>query len=329
MTPIIEAHKVTKSFGDVRALDGLDLVAESGHVTALLGPNGAGKTTFISAVATLLRPDGGEVRVAGVDVCAQPKLVRRVIGLAGQYASVEPAMTGTENLRMVARLFGLDRSEARTAAAEVLERLSLADAGDRLVRTYSGGMRRRLDLGASLVGRPQLLLLDEPTTGLDPRGRTELWSAIQGLVADGTDVLLTTQYLEEADQLARHIVIIDRGRVITDGTPDELKDHVGRNVIEVRPRSGADLPAVEEMLARIGSEAPHTDLDAQRVSARVEGGGDQLRDVVRLLDERGIEVDDVGLRRPSLDEVFLAVTGTHIDPSDPGADPRSTAADAA
>ena len=179
MTPIIEAHKVTKSFGDVRALDGLDLVAESGHVTALLGPNGAGKTTFISAVATLLRPDGGEVRVAGVDVCAEPKLVRRVIGLAGQYASVEPAMTGTENLRMVARLFGLDRSEARTAAAEVLERLGLSDAGDRLVRTYSGGMRRRLDLGASLVGRPQLLLLDEPTTGLDPRGRMDLWEAIR------------------------------------------------------------------------------------------------------------------------------------------------------
>jgi ABC-type multidrug transport system ATPase subunit len=222
MTPIIEAHKVTKSFGDVRALDGLDLVAESGHVTSLLGPNGAGKTTFISAVATLLRPDGGEVRVAGVDVCAQPKLVRRVIGLAGQYASVEPAMTGTENLRMVARLFGLDRREARTAAAEVLERLGLADAGDRLVRTYSGGMRRRLDLGASLVGRPQLLLLDEPTTGLDPRGRMDLWDAIRGLVADGTDVLLTTQYLEEADQLARHIVIVDHGRAIAAGTPGRV-----------------------------------------------------------------------------------------------------------
>src|SRR5499427_7349323 len=264
MTPIIEASGVTKRFGDVDALAGLDLVAESGHVTALLGPNGAGKTTFVSAVATLLRPDGGEIRVAGIDACAEPKRVREIIGLAGQAASVEPAMTGTENLRMVARLFGLSRREARTAAGEVLVRLGLADAGDRLVRTYSGGMRRRLDLGASLVGRPQLLLLDEPTTGLDPRGRSDLWAAIQSLVADGTDVLLTTQYLEEADQLARHIVIVDHGRVITDGTPDELKDHVGRNVIEVRPRSGADLPAVEEMLARIGSEAPHTDLDAQR-----------------------------------------------------------------
>ncbi|HKA92253.1 MAG TPA: ATP-binding cassette domain-containing protein [Acidimicrobiia bacterium] len=329
MTPIIEAHRVTKSFGDVRALDGLDLVAESGHVTALLGPNGAGKTTFISAVATLLRPDGGEVRVAGVDVCAEPKLVRRVIGLAGQYASVEPAMTGTENLRMVARLFGLDRREARTASAEVLERLGLADAGDRLVRTYSGGMRRRLDLGASLVGRPQLLLLDEPTTGLDPRGRMDLWEAIRGLVADGTDVLLTTQYLEEADQLARHIVIVDHGRVIAAGTPDELKDRAGRNVIEVRPRAAGDLPACEEALAKIGCEAPYTDMDTQRVSARVEGGADQLRDIVRLLDERGVEVDDVGLRRPSLDEVFLAVTGKRLEPGDEETDGQSDPADAA
>ena len=329
MTPIIEAHGVTKSFGDVRALDGLDVVAESGHVTALLGPNGAGKTTFVSAVATLLRPDGGEIRVAGIDVCAEPKRVRQIIGLAGQSASVEPAMTGTENLRMVARLFGLGRRDARTAAAEVLERLGLADAGDRLVRTYSGGMRRRLDLGASLVGRPQLLLLDEPTSGLDPRGRMDLWDAIRGLVADGTDVLLTTQYLEEADQLARHVVIIDHGRVIAAGTPDELKDRAGRNVIEVRPRSGGDLPAVEEALSKIGCEAPNTDIDTQRVSAAVEGGADQLRDVVRLLDERGIEVDDVGLRRPSLDEVFLAVTGKHLEPTDPETDPQSSSADAA
>ncbi len=329
MNPIIEAHAVTKRFGDVHALAGLDLVAESGRVTALLGPNGAGKTTFVSAVSTLLRPDDGEIRVAGVDVCAEPKRVREVIGLAGQYASVEPAMTGTENLRMVARLFGLSRRDAATSAATVLERLNLADAGDRLVRTYSGGMRRRLDLGASLVGRPRLLLLDEPTTGLEPRGRMELWDAINNLVAGGTDVLLTTQYLEEADRLARHIVIVDHGRVIAAGTPDELKDRAGRNVIEVRPRSGGDLPAIEETLARIGCEAPHTDIDSQRVSARVDGGGDQLRDVVRLLDERGIEVDDIGLRRPSLDEVFLALTGEHLEPTDPGTDPASAPADAA
>jgi daunorubicin resistance ABC transporter ATP-binding subunit len=329
MTPIIEAHGLTKSFGDVRALDGLELVAESGQVTALLGPNGAGKTTFVSAVATLLRPDGGEIRVGGIDACAEPKRVREIIGLAGQFASVEPAMTGTENLRMVARLFGLSRRDAAVAAENVLERLDLVDAGDRLVRNYSGGMRRRLDLGASLVGRPQLLLLDEPTTGLDPRGRMDLWSAIQNLVADGTDVLLTTQYLEEADQLARHIVIIDHGRVITAGTPDELKDRAGANVIEVRPRFAGDLPAVEATLAQIGCETPHTDMDSQRVSARVEGGGDELRDVVRLLDEQGIAVHDVGLRRPSLDEVFLAVTGKHLDPTDPDADPESAAADAA
>jgi daunorubicin resistance ABC transporter ATP-binding subunit len=328
MPAIIEARGLTKRFGDVRALDGLDLTAESGHVTALLGPNGAGKTTFVSAVATLLRPDSGTIRVAGVDARTDPKRVREIIGLAGQYASVEPAMTGTENLRMVARLFGLGRRDAYRAADEVLERLDLGDAGDRLVRNYSGGMRRRLDLGASLVGRPQLLLLDEPTTGLDPRGRMDLWAAIRNLVAGGTDVLLTTQYLEEADQLARHIVIIDHGRVISAGTPDELKDRAGRNVIEVRPRSAGDLPAVEETLARIGCEAPHTDIDTQRVSARVEGGGDQLRDVVRLLDERDIEVDDVGLRRPSLDEVFLAVTGKHLDPSDPDPDPDAASADA-
>jgi ABC-2 type transport system ATP-binding protein len=329
MTSIIEAHGLTKRFGEVRALDGLDLTAQSGQVTALLGPNGAGKTTFVSAVATLLRPDGGEIHVAGIDACAEPKRVREIIGLAGQYASVEPAMTGTENLRMVARLFGLSRREARTAAAEVLDRLGLADAGDRLVRTYSGGMRRRLDLGASLVGRPQLLLLDEPTSGLDPRGRMDLWEAIRNLVADGTDVLLTTQYLEEADQLARHIVIIDHGRVIAAGTPDELKDRAGRNLIEVRPRAAGDLPAVEETLAKIGCEAPHTDIDTQRVSAPVEGGADQLRDIVRMLDERRVEVDDVGLRRPSLDEVFLAVTGKRLEPTDPDTDPQSAAADAA
>ena len=329
MAPIIEAHQLRKQFGEVRALDGLDLVAESGHVTALLGPNGAGKTTFVALVATLLRPDAGEIRVAGIDAWREPKRVREVIGLAGQYASVEPAMTGNENLRMVARLFGLSAREARVAAAGVLERLDLADAGDRLVRNYSGGMRRRLDLGASLVGRPQLLLLDEPTTGLDPRGRMELWAAVRSLVADGTDVLLTTQYLEEADQLARHIVIIDRGRVISAGTADELKDRAGRNVIEVRPRSAGHLPAVEQVLSRVGCEKPHTDVDTLRVSARVEGGGDQLRDIVRLLDEQGVDVDDVGLRRPSLDEVFLAVTGKRLEPTDADAETQAAPADAA
>jgi ABC-2 type transport system ATP-binding protein len=327
MTLIVEARGLTKRFGSVEALAGLDLTAESGHVTALLGPNGAGKTTFISAVATLLRPDGGELRVAGIDVTSEPQRVRGVIGLAGQFASVEPAMTGRENLEFVGRLFGLDRRRANSAAAAVLDRIGLTDDADRLVRTYSGGMRRRLDLGASLVGRPQLLLLDEPTAGLDPRSRIELWEAIRNLVADGTDVLLTTQYLEEADQLARDVVIIDRGRVIAAGTPDELKDRAGRDVIEVRPRAGGDLPDVEEILASVATETPRCDLDTLRVSVAADGGADQLTVVVRLLDERGIAVDDVGLRRPSLDEVFLTLTGRGVAPATSDqADPASDAA---
>ena len=327
MTPIVEARGLTKRFGTVEALAGLDLAAESGHVTALLGPNGAGKTTFISAVATLLRPDGGELRVAGIDVTSEPQRVRRVIGLAGQFASVEPAMTGRENLEFVGRLFGLDRRGARSAAAAVLDRIGLTDDANRLVRTYSGGMRRRLDLGASLVGRPQLLLLDEPTSGLDPRSRIELWEAIRNLVADGTDVLLTTQYLEEADQLARDVVIIDRGRMIAAGTPDELKDRAGRDVIEVRPRAAGDLPAVEDILTAVATEAPRCDLDTSRVSVASDGGADQLTVVVRLLDERGIAVDDVGVRRPSLDEVFLTLTGRGAAPtSTDQADPTSDAA---
>ncbi|MCU1499524.1 MAG: transporter [Acidimicrobiales bacterium] len=324
MSAIIEAQGLTKHFGDVHALDGLDLTAESGRLTALLGPNGAGKTTLISAVATLLRPTSGSLRVAGIDVLADPKAVRRVIGLAGQYASVEPAMTGRENLQMVGRLFGLEKREVKQAASAVLDQLGLADAADRLVRTYSGGMRRRLDLGASLVGRPHLLLLDEPTTGLDPRSRMELWEAIRTLVASGTDVLLTTQYLEEADQLARDVVIIDHGRVIASGTPDQLKDQGGSDVIEVRPRRGRDLDPVRDVLAGVGSEPPRIDHDTQRVSVPVSGGADALATVVRLLDEGQLAVDDIGLRRPTLDEVFLALTGQPIGSSD--TDPDATAA---
>lgn len=326
MPPIIEASGLTKHFGEVHALDGLDLTAESGRLTALLGPNGAGKTTFISAVATLLRPTSGTLRVAGVDALADPQAVRRVIGLAGQYASVEPAMTGRENLEMVGRLFGLPKREVTAAASAVLDQLGLADAGDRLVRTYSGGMRRRLDLGASLVGRPRLLLLDEPTTGLDPRSRMELWEAIRTLVASGTDVLLTTQYLEEADQLARDVVIIDHGRVIASGTPDELKGRGGRDVVEVRPRSAEDLPTVAEVLAAIGAEPPRIDHDTQRASVPVDGGATQLSAAVRLLDERGVVADDIGLRRPTLDEVFLALTGQPIDATDPDTDPAAAPA---
>ncbi len=328
MPPIIEAHGLTKHYGEVHALDGLDLIAESGRVTALLGPNGAGKTTFINAVATLLRPTSGSLHVAGIDAKAHPKQVRRVIGLAGQSASVEEAMTGRENLELVARLFGLPKAEVKAAAAGVLDRLGLADAGNRLVRTYSGGMRRRLDLGASLVGRPRLLLLDEPTTGLDPG--MDLWEAIRSLVADGTNVLLTTQYLEEADQLARDIVIVDHGKVIAAGTPDQLKGQGGNDVIEVRPRSAGDLTAVADVLATVASEPARTDHDTQRVSAPVDGGAVDLSTVVRLLDDRHLTVDDVGLRRPTLDEVFLALTGQPLDPAEPDdpTDPTRVAAPA-
>ncbi|MBA3282169.1 MAG: ATP-binding cassette domain-containing protein [Acidimicrobiia bacterium] len=325
MSPIIEAQGLHKHYGEVHALDGLDLTAESGRLTALLGPNGAGKTTFISAVATLLRPTSGSLRVAGIDAAADPKAVRRVIGLAGQYASVEPAMTGRENLELVGRLFGLDKRSVKGSASAVLEQMGLTDAGDRLVRTYSGGMRRRLDLGASLVGRPHLLLLDEPTTGLDPRSRMELWEAIRTLVAGGTDVLLTTQYLEEADQLARDVVIVDHGKVIAAGTPDELKGSGGKDVVEVRPRWGRDLDAVAEILTSIAAEPPRIDHDTQRVSVAVDGGADQLSTVVRVLDERDLPVDDIGLRRPTLDEVFLALTGQPIDSSDNDPDPDATA----
>jgi ABC-2 type transport system ATP-binding protein len=311
--PIIEARGLTKRFGEVEALAGLDLVAESGQVTAVLGPNGAGKTTFVRSLATLVRPDAGTLRVAGIDATDRPQDVRKVIGLAGQFAAVEEAMTGRENLQLVARLFGHGRRQAAANAAAVLAQLGLTEAADRLVRTYSGGMRRRLDLGASLVGAPRLLLLDEPTTGLDPRSRNELWEAIRRLVAAGTDVLLTTQYLDEADQLAQRIVIVDKGRVIADGTPDELKSRAGRDVVEVRAHRADDLPALAAALASLGAEEPRTDVGTNRVTVPVDGGRAVIAAAVRALDTLDVEIDDVGLRRPTLDEVFLALTGTTIE----------------
>jgi ABC-2 type transport system ATP-binding protein len=302
MTPTIEATGLVKRYAKTRALDGFELVAERGQVTALLGPNGAGKTTFVRAVATLLRLDGGTLRVAGRDVRGEPDAVRRLIGLAGQFAAVEGAMTGRENLELVARLFGQGRKQAKVSATRVLEQLALVEDGDRLVRTYSGGMRRRLDLGASLVGAPRLLLLDEPTTGLDPRSRIELWDAIRMLVETGTDVLLTTQYLDEADHLAARIAIVDRGRVVATGTPAELKRRVGGDVIEIHARRD-DLRTIAAVLEGDVDEA------TRRVTVSVATRADGLLAATRLLSAAGIEVDDIAVRRPTLDEVFLALTG--------------------
>jgi len=297
----------------------------------VLGPNGAGKTTFVRAVATLLRPDAGELHVNGIDARRHPEMVRRSIGLAGQSAAVEPALTGRENLVMVARLFGHDRRAAGRAAEVVLDQLGLIDAADRLVRHYSGGMRRRLDLGASLVGAPKLLLLDEPTTGLDPRSRINLWEAIRALVETGTDVLLTTQYLEEADQLADHVVIIDHGRSIATGTPGELKGRAGRDVIELRVRRAEDLAVAAELVAPLGSEEPRLDEPGRRVTVAVDAGARGLAEAVSALTDARIDIDDVGLRRPTLDEVFLALTGRGppIDPSDPSESSDTTITSAA
>jgi ABC-2 type transport system ATP-binding protein len=316
MTPTIDARGLEKRYGRTRALDGLDLVAEGGQVVAVLGPNGAGKTTFMRAVATLLQLDGGTLRVFGHDVRQHPEAVRRVIGLAGQFAAVEPAMTGRENLEMVARLFGQDRRAARASATLVLEQLGLVEAGDRLVRTYSGGMRRKLDLGASLVGAPRLLLLDEPTTGLDPRSRLELWDAIRSLVEAGTDVLLTTQYLDEADQLASQIVIIDHGRAIAAGTPAELKRRVGGNVIEVHARRRDDLAKIAELLGRLDQGKTQIDEATRRVTLGVDHEGDELMAAMRSVKAAGIEFEDIALRQPTLDEVFLALTGQPIENDD-------------
>ncbi|MDP9072727.1 MAG: ATP-binding cassette domain-containing protein [Actinomycetota bacterium] len=318
MAPILEAVGLTKSFKATKALAGLDLVAQRGQVTAVLGPNGAGKTTFIRMVATLLRPDAGTLQVAGIDAIREPARVRRAIGLAGQSAAVEGAMTGRENLELIGRLFGHDRRQARASAQVALELLGLTDAANRLVRTYSGGMRRKLDLGASLVGAPELLLLDEPTTGLDPRSRNELWDTIRDLVAAGTDVLLTTQYLDEADQLAARIAIIDRGKVIAEGTPDELKSLGGVDVIQVHVANPAAFDQAVAVLAPLGAEPPRVDPPTRSIAIPVENGSARLLEAVRILDGLGIVVSDIGLRRATLDEVFLSLTG-HAAEADPEA----------
>jgi ABC-2 type transport system ATP-binding protein len=312
-TPTIEAQGLVKRYGKTTALDGLDLVAERGQVLAVLGPNGAGKTTFVRAVATLLKFDAGELSVAGHDVRREPAAVRRLIGLAGQFAAVEPAMTGRENLEMVARLFGKDVPTAKEQSQKVLDMMGLAEDADRLVRTYSGGMKRKLDLGASLVGEPRLLLLDEPTTGLDPRSRVDLWDSIQSLVGRGTDVLLTTQYLDEADHLASHIVIIDHGKAVANGTPTELKRMAGRSVIEAHVRDREDLARVAEALGKLDGGDPYVDQATLRVSVSVDADIEQLNAWARSLETVGAAIDDIALRLPTLNEVFLALTGKELE----------------
>ena len=308
-TPLLEASGLTVRFGKITALDGLDLAAPPGEVLAILGPNGAGKTTFVRTIATLQRPTSGSLRVRGHDVVRDPVAVRRDIGLAGQFAAVEPTMTGRENLEMTARLFGHGRLAARRAAAAVIEQLGLGEVADRRSGGYSGGQRRRLDLGASLVGAPRLLLLDEPTTGLDPAGRLEVWDAVRGLAAAGTDILLTTHYLDEADELADHVVVIDHGRAVASGTISDLKASVGRDVIEVAVADPAGLDAAAGVLERVTSAPPRLDRGSRRATAPAAGGPGELGAVIRSLDDAGVSVDEIGLRRPTLDEVFLALTG--------------------
>ena len=304
----IEAEGLVRTFGKVRALDGIDMVAREGSVFGLLGPNGAGKTTAIRVLSTLLLPDSGRASVGGYDVVRQPEEVRRLIGLTGQYAAVDELLSGHENLYMLGRLLGFPVSAAKARATELLDAFNLSDAATKIVKQYSGGMRRRLDLAASLVGRPRFLYLDEPTTGLDPRGRLELWGMIRELVAEGTTVLLTTQYLEEADRLADEIVVIDHGKVIAAGTPQQLKTRVGGHVLQARPAEPADLEKTERILADFAAGGESTHSDGELVTVTI-GDRAVLGEVVRRLDDAGIVVDDLSLRRPSLDEVFLAVTG--------------------
>ena len=310
--PIVRVEGLKKSFGSTVALAGVDLEVRPGTVFGLLGRNGAGKTTLVRILATLLQPDAGRASVAGADVVYHAPVVRSLIGFAGQYAAVDETLTGRENLELIGRLYGLRRGAARERAAEALERLSLTDAADRPARTYSGGMRRRLDLGASLVGYPVLLILDEPTTGLDPKTRIELWTFIEELVREGTTVLLTTQYLEEADRLADRIAVLERGRVIALGTPDELKESIGGDVVEVRATSAADLERLVGLLAGIGSGAPVVDERAQRITLPTRDRVPALLAAARRIEDAGLTVEDLGVRRPSLDEVFLTVTQQEV-----------------
>jgi ABC-2 type transport system ATP-binding protein len=303
----IEAEGLVKSYGDVRALDGVDLTVPSGTVLGLLGPNGAGKTTAVRILTTLLPADGGTARVAGLDVASEAPRLRQRIGLAGQYAAVDENLTGFENLQMVGQLYHLPKGEPKARAAELLERFDLSEAGGRLVRTYSGGMRRRLDLAAALVARPPVIFLDEPTTGLDPRSRLGLWETIEGRVAEGTTVLLTTQYLDEADRLADRISVIDHGQVIAEGSSDELKDQVGGESLEVTLESAGDAEAAIAALAEVASQRPELEGAVLRVPVAERQG--TIAAAVQRLNDAGVGIDDIAMRRPTLDDVFLKLTG--------------------
>jgi ABC-2 type transport system ATP-binding protein len=312
-TYAIEAEGLVKEFGRTRALDGIDLQVRAGTILGMLGPNGAGKTTTVRVLTTLLRPDLGTARVAGFDVRTEAAQVRREIGLTGQYAALDESLTGRANLIMVGQLCRMSKKQAKQRAAELLDEFDLTDAADRGVKTYSGGMRRRLDLAASLVARPSILFLDEPTTGLDPRSRVVTWDAVRALTATGTTVLLTTQHLDEADQLADLITVVDHGRVIAEGTSAGLKAKVGGERVLITVAAQSDLGAARNVLAGIADGPPQTDPATRTVEAPVDGGARRMPEIVRELDAAGVLLDDLGIRRPSLDDVFLTLTGRAAD----------------
>jgi ABC-2 type transport system ATP-binding protein len=323
MTAAITAEGLVKIYrsrkSEVRALDGIDLTVEEGTVLGLLGPNGAGKTTAVRILATLLKPDAGHATVAGFDIVKQARELRRVIGLSGQYAAVDENLTGRENLWLFGRLYQLTSPVSRTRANELLEQFDLVDAADRVVKTYSGGMRRRLDLASALIGRPRLLFLDEPTTGLDPRSRLGMWDVIRSLVREGTTLLLTTQYLEEADELADTIAVVDHGRIIARGTADELKAEVGGERIEVVVHDRTEIVRAQAVLERSGVGRSVLDEHTRKLTVPATGGAQTLMQIVRELGEADVHIDDIALRRPTLDDVFLSLTGHGSVEDDPGA----------